>query len=103
MKTFCEFRRMDLLTKFSTSVHCRVIESNHRNKIKMNLKLFKANTIREPKINHNLFHRESDMKVSVIFHCSKSFKAFKQNFLCTELRHLLTKLKLLPHLLIEKE
>ncbi len=37
------------------------------------------------------------MKVSVIFHCSKSFKAFKQNFLYTELRHLLTKLKLLPH------
>ncbi len=52
------------------------------------------------------------MKVNAFFHCSKSFKPFKQNFLYTELRHLLTKLKLLPPLatiytkttiLIEKE
>jgi hypothetical protein len=58
----------------------------------MNLKLFKANKIREPKINHNLFYRESDMRINPIFHYSKSFKAFKQNFLYTKLKHLLIKL-----------
>jgi hypothetical protein len=97
IKNFCEFRLKDLLIKFCTSVICRVIESNHRNRIQMNLKLFKANTIRQwmIKINKNLFYRESDMRVNAIFHYSESFKALKQNFLYTELRHLLTKLKLL--------
>jgi hypothetical protein len=38
------------------------------------------------------------MKVNAIFHYSKSFKAFKQNFLYTELRYLLTKFELLAPL-----
>jgi hypothetical protein len=38
------------------------------------------------------------MRVNPIFHYLKSFKAFKQNFLYTELKYLLIKLKLLAPL-----
>jgi hypothetical protein len=40
------------------------------------------------------------MRVNPVLHYSKSFKAFKQNFLYTELKNLLTKLKLLAILAI---